>query len=121
MLEQGPGRTCDPVEREAHAGGGLLVGPVTPWGTHIGAGCAWRTGPTLGQFMRDCSPWEALMLKNLVENCLQGVGETPCWRREQCEAKGAAVMCNYCNTHSPFRSKFGARKKGWMGESCFKI
>ncbi|CAM9375256.1 unnamed protein product, partial [Bubo scandiacus] len=36
-LEQAPGRICDPMEREAHAGAGLLAGLVTPWGTHAGA------------------------------------------------------------------------------------
>ena len=36
-LEQAPGRTCEPVERGAHARAGLLAGLVTPWGTHAGA------------------------------------------------------------------------------------
>ena len=44
-LEQAPGRTCRPVERGAYAGAGLLAGLVTPWGTHIGAACSWRTAP----------------------------------------------------------------------------
>ena len=29
MLEQAPGRACDPVERGAHGGAGLLAGAVT--------------------------------------------------------------------------------------------
>jgi len=36
-LEQAPGRTCEPMERGAHAGAGLLSGIVTLWGTHAGA------------------------------------------------------------------------------------
>jgi len=32
VLEQAPARTCGPVERETHAGAGLLAGLVTPWG-----------------------------------------------------------------------------------------
>ena len=44
-LEQAPGRTCGPAERRAHAGAGLLAGLVTPWGTHAGAVCSWRTAP----------------------------------------------------------------------------
>jgi len=31
-LEQAPGGTCGPMEREAHAGAGLLAGLVTLWG-----------------------------------------------------------------------------------------
>jgi len=31
------GSTCRPVEREAHAGAGLLAALVTPWGTHTGS------------------------------------------------------------------------------------
>jgi len=31
VLEQAPARTCRPVEREAHAGAGLLAGLVTLW------------------------------------------------------------------------------------------
>jgi len=45
MLEQAPARTCGPEERGAHAGAGLLAGPVTPWGTHAGAACSGRTAP----------------------------------------------------------------------------
>jgi len=41
MMEQTPGRTCDPVERGDHAGAGLLAGLWTPW-----------KGPTLEQFMK---------------------------------------------------------------------
>lgn len=35
--------TCRPMERGAHAGGGFLVGLVSPWGTHTGAACPRRT------------------------------------------------------------------------------
>lgn len=34
--------TCGPLERGAHAGTVLLVGSVTLWGDHTGAGCACR-------------------------------------------------------------------------------
>ena len=37
VLEQAPGGTCDPMERGAQAGAGLLAGPMTPRGTHAGA------------------------------------------------------------------------------------
>jgi len=39
-LEQGPDRTCGPVEREAHSGAGLLAGLVTPLETHVGSTCS---------------------------------------------------------------------------------
>jgi len=39
-LEQAPARTCRPVERRSHPEAGLLVGLVTPWGTHAGAACS---------------------------------------------------------------------------------
>jgi len=39
MLEQASGRTCDSMERGAHAGPGLLAGLVTLRGTHTGAVC----------------------------------------------------------------------------------
>jgi len=75
MLEQVPARTCRPVERGAHAKAGLLAGLVTPRGTHAGATCSWRTaphgkGPTLGHFVKSCSPWEGLTLEKFVKNCL---------------------------------------------------
>ena len=74
-LEQAPGRTCGPVEREAHAGAGLLAGLVTLWkgptleqsapeGLH-----PWK-GPMLEQFMKNCSLWEGLMLEKFLEDCL---------------------------------------------------
>ena len=31
MLEQAPGRTCDPVNKGVHAVAGLLAVLVTPW------------------------------------------------------------------------------------------
>lgn len=39
MLHQGPGRTFGPEEREAPTAAGLLVGLVTPKGTHAGVAC----------------------------------------------------------------------------------
>jgi len=36
-LQQDPGRTCNPTEREAQAGPGFLVGLATPWVIHTGA------------------------------------------------------------------------------------
>ncbi|CAM9264732.1 unnamed protein product, partial [Bubo scandiacus] len=35
-----PCRTCDPVERRAHVGAGLLAGLVTLWETHAGTVCS---------------------------------------------------------------------------------
>lgn len=37
-LQQDPDRTCDLMERGAHAGAGLLAGLVNLWGTHPGEG-----------------------------------------------------------------------------------
>jgi len=45
MLEQAPGRACGPVERGTHSREGLLSGLVTPWDTHGGAACSWRSAP----------------------------------------------------------------------------
>jgi len=45
VLEQAPAMTYATMERGAHAGAGLLAGLVTPWGTHAGAACSWRTAP----------------------------------------------------------------------------
>jgi len=28
-------------------------------------------GPTLGQFVKSCNPWEGLVLEKFVDNCLQ--------------------------------------------------
>jgi len=39
MLYQAPGRSSGP-RREAHAGAGLLAGPVTPWRIHARAVCS---------------------------------------------------------------------------------
>jgi len=46
------------VERGAYAGAGLLAEHVT------------LRGPTLEQFMKNCSPWEEPTLQKFVENCL---------------------------------------------------
>lgn len=43
--EQAPGRNCC-LWRGAHAGTGFLARPVTPWGTHSGTVCFWRTMPS---------------------------------------------------------------------------
>ncbi|PKU44013.1 hypothetical protein llap_5684 [Limosa lapponica baueri] len=40
VLKQGPGRTCGPVEKGAHAGADLLAGLVTVWDTHTRAICS---------------------------------------------------------------------------------
>jgi len=40
VLEQAAGRTCAPMEREAHAGAGLLVGLVTLQEMHAGTVCS---------------------------------------------------------------------------------
>jgi len=51
-----------------------------PWSRFAGRTCdamedpRWSSpfmkGPTLGQFVKSCSPWEGLMLEKFVENCL---------------------------------------------------
>ena len=41
-------RTCGPMEKGAHAGANFLAGLVTPWGTHTGAACSWRSSPMEG-------------------------------------------------------------------------
>ena len=52
----------------------------------------WK-GPTLEQFMRNCSLLEGLTLKKFMKDCLP-------WDRphtgagEECEEEGAAVMCD---------------------------
>lgn len=46
VLGKAPGSDLWLMEIEAHAGAGFLVprkSPVTPLGTHSGAGCSWRT------------------------------------------------------------------------------
>ncbi|KAJ7414941.1 hypothetical protein BTVI_39872 [Pitangus sulphuratus] len=58
MMDQGPGGTCGPVEREAHAGAGLLAGLVSPWGTHAEA------------LNEELKPTEALTLEKFMEDCL---------------------------------------------------
>lgn len=45
VLEQALGRTCDSMQRGAHAGASSLSGIVTPSRTHAGTGCSWRTTP----------------------------------------------------------------------------
>ena len=55
--EQAPGRSCRP-RRGAHARAGFLAGPVTPWRTHAGAACSWRTAPH-GKDARWSSSWRA--------------------------------------------------------------
>lgn len=37
VLKQPSGRTCGPLEGEAHSGAGLLTGLVMSWGTHTRA------------------------------------------------------------------------------------
>lgn len=53
-VEQAPSRICDPVERGAHTGTGVLAGLVV----------------TAEQFVKSCSPWEGLTLEMIMENCL---------------------------------------------------
>jgi len=39
-MKQAPGRTCRPVESEAHAGASLLAGLLTQWDIHTRAVCS---------------------------------------------------------------------------------
>ena len=49
---------CDPMERGAQAGAGLLAGLVTPWGTHAGA------------VREELQPVEGLTLEKITEDSL---------------------------------------------------
>lgn len=55
VVKQAPGRTCGPV-KGAHTEAGLLSGLLP---------CR---GPTLEQFMENCSPWEGLILEKFMED-----------------------------------------------------
>ncbi|GAB0207963.1 hypothetical protein GRJ2_003262000 [Grus japonensis] len=76
--------------RGAHAGAGLLSGPVTPtgdpcWSSPFLKDCTPWKGPTLEQFFtKNCSPWEGPMLEKFVEDCLLWVGPHT-GAREECE------------------------------------
>ena len=86
--EQAPGRRCS-LWKGSHARAGSWQGlrPMErspwrsrfssrnygPWKTHTGAVCSCRTvphseGPTLEQFLKNCSPWEGPMLEHFVKD-----------------------------------------------------
>lgn len=62
MPERAPGSTCGLVEREVHAGEGLLAGLVTlrgiPAEQPVPEGLDLVKGPPLQQFEKNCSLWE---------------------------------------------------------------
>ncbi|GAB0204055.1 AN1-type zinc finger protein 5-like [Grus japonensis] len=62
---------CDPVGSPCWSK--FLAGPVDPWREEpILEQVCWqnRGGPTLEQFVKNCSPWEGLTLEKFVEDCL---------------------------------------------------
>lgn len=62
---------CNPMEREAHAGEGFLLGLMTLWGIQAGADCSLRTAPR-GRMAHDAAvPTIAHgELEKLMENYL---------------------------------------------------
>jgi len=59
VLEQAPGRICGPMEREEPTPEQLAARTCDPMGD-----------PSENiLFLKDCMPWEGLMLEQLVENC----------------------------------------------------
>ncbi|KAK4823757.1 LOW QUALITY PROTEIN: hypothetical protein QYF61_006053 [Mycteria americana] len=53
---------CDPVGSQHWSR--LLAGPVNPWGEEP----MLEQGPTLEQFVKNCSPWEGLTLEKFMED-----------------------------------------------------
>ncbi|GAB0180906.1 AN1-type zinc finger protein 5-like [Grus japonensis] len=73
-LEQveAPEGGCDPMGSPYWSS--LLAGPVAPW----------KEEPTLEQFVKNCSPWEGLILKKSMEDCLPWEGPNA-GAGEECE------------------------------------
>ena len=75
MLEQAPGRTCDPVEREEPTLEQVFWQDLQPcgdpcWSSLFLKDCTPWKGPMLEQFVKNRSPWEGPMLEKFVEDCL---------------------------------------------------
>lgn len=126
-MERGPcwsgfsGRSCDPVGGSGQSR--LFLKDCTPW------------QPTLGQLMKNCSPWEGLTLEKFMENCVPR--QDPMLEQESTvrspfpEEEGAAeTVCDEL-TASPLVShwwegerenqekKVKPRKKGGVRRKCF--
>jgi len=72
MMEQAPGRTCDPVG-DPHWSS-LFLKDCTPW-----------KAPTLEQSIKNCSLREGLMLKKIMEDCpMRG---TPRWSKRRVQGE----------------------------------
>ena len=69
-LERGPHKTCGPMETGAHAEADLLVGLVTPWGTHAGA------------VREELQPTGRTHVEEICGG-LSPMGGTPRWRKER--------------------------------------
>jgi len=83
----------------------------------------------LGQFVKNCSLWEGLMLENFMEDCLLCVGPHS-GAGEESEEEGAAgtmydELTSPCVIWGEKVEKIGneaePRKKGGVGRKCFKI
>jgi len=101
-------RTCGLVERGAHAGVGLLAGLLTLW-----------KGPTLEQFVKNCSPWEGPVLEKFVENCLPWVGPHAGAGEEREEEGVAETTCDKLTaTPVPYGDQPGSthhkEPEGWL-------
>jgi len=91
------------MEREAHAGAGLLAGLVTSMGDPRCSSlflkdCTPWEGPFLEQFMKNCSRWEGLTLEKFMEDCLPWEGPHT-GAGAECEEEGVAeTMCDELTT-----------------------
>lgn len=92
----------------------LLAGPVTLWGTQAApeGQTLWK-GPTLEQFVKNCSLRERLMLEKFVESCL--LWEEHSGAEKVCEEKRVAEIKVWridCNPHSLSPCATQAEKSG---------
>ncbi|GAB0187278.1 hypothetical protein GRJ2_001193100 [Grus japonensis] len=82
-LEQAPGRTCDPMERGAHTGAGLLAGLVTLWGPtleqSVPEGLHLMEETHAGAVHEELQPVGRTHIE--VHGGLSPMGGTPCWSR----------------------------------------
>ncbi|KAJ7409895.1 hypothetical protein WISP_111633 [Willisornis vidua] len=81
MWEQAPGRTCGPIEREAHAGAGL--GLVTMPEQSVPERLHTVEMTHAGGAAKNCSLLEELRLQKLGKDCL--LWEEPHMEQRKCE------------------------------------
>lgn len=122
LLKQAPGRDLQACGDRSPGWTGFLAALATPWGTHPGEACFWRTHPMEGDPLWD-SLWRTVTHSKDsggVNGVISPLGRTSCWSREGLLSLRNNLWWTDHNPHPHLRlPPTRHRKEEGVGEKVF--